>query len=298
MKGALLLVLCLSAGAATAQLRVAATTTFVGEIVASVGGSNVAVGTIYPRDADPHAYEPKPSEVARLVGSRVVFMNGLGLENALRGPLDTLKADGASVVEVSAGVRTRHGGDCQGDHDHHDHAVDPHVWYDPVALMTWTTNIVRELSRLDPAHAEDYRVRGRKQAEALIALDAWIRTQVATIPAERRVLVTDHEALGYYADRYGLRIAGAVMPGVSTLAEPSARDLAALQRLIARESVRTIFVGGGVTPQLVERVAADVGAKVVLLPACALGTAGTETGTLDGYLRALTRAIVRGLKKP
>lgn len=285
----------LAAGPVAAQLRVAASTTFVGELVTAVGGTNVSVRTIYPRDADPHAYEPKPGDVARLSGARIVFLNGLGLESALRGPLESLKAEGATLVEVSRGITPRHDED---GHEGHDHAVDPHVWYDPVALMTWATNLAAELTRIDSANAAGYAQRAQETAAKFGALDQWIRERFAAIPKDRRVLVTDHESLGYFADRYGLRIAGAVLPGVSTLAEPSARDVAALQKVIAREKVRALFVGGSSVPALVQRLAADTGVRIVGLPTCALGAEGSETGTLDGYLRSLTRTLVEGLSAP
>jgi ABC-type Zn uptake system ZnuABC Zn-binding protein ZnuA len=268
---------------AFAKLRVAASTTFIGEVVSAIGGDDVEVSVILPRDADPHAYEPTPRDVAKLEGESVVFENGFGLETSLQGPLKMMNAQ---PIDLSHGIEPRKiGGE-----------PDPHVWLDPVCLMTWTTNIETVLAKLDAKNADGFHERAKDFREKLQKLDSWIREQVSKIPADRRVIVTDHDALGYFAARYGFKIAGTVMPGFSTLAEPSARELAAVEEIIRHEKTPAVFVEGDATPALIRRAAADTGAKIVSLPVEALGPENSETGTLAGYLRVLTSHIVEALK--
>ncbi len=269
-----------------AKLRVAASTTFVGEVVAAIGGDAIDVDVIYPRDADPHAFEPTPRDIAKLGGETIIFENGLGLETALQGPLKALQTGGIEIIEVSRGISARTAGGSE----------DPHVWSDPIALMTWTTNIETTLVRLDPADAAGFHECAAACRKMLVETDSWIRKQVEKIPAARRVLVTDHDALEYFAHRYGFKIVGTVLPGFSTLAEPSPRELAALEETIRREKVPAVFVDGPATPVLARRVAEDTGAKLITLPGCSLGAAGSETGTLPGYLRTLATRIAEGLK--
>lgn len=266
-----------------AKIRVAASTTFVGEVVSAIGGDAIELTVVYPRDADPHAYEPTPRDIARLENRQLVFLNGFGLENTLRGPLDRLKAE---AIEISSGIAARTTGG----------EPDPHVWFDPACLATWTTNIEIALTKADASSADGFRARAEKFRDELRKLDSWISEKVAAIPAERRVLVTDHDNLGWFAARYGFKIVGTVLPGFSSIAEPSARELAKLEETIRREKARAIFAEGPATPSLLKRVAEDTGAKVVLLPSESLGPAGSETGTLAGYLQTLTTRIVGGLR--
>lgn len=266
-----------------AKLRVAASTTFVGEVVASIGGDAVEVTVIYPRDADPHAYEPTPRDIAKIEDEKIIFENGFGLEAALNGPIKLMNAE---AIDVSRGIAPRK----LGDED------DPHVWLDPVSMMTWTTNIEAALSRLDASNTAGFHERAENFCGQIRDLDSWIREHVSAIPPERRVLVTDHDELSYFAARYDFKIIGCVLPGFSTLAEPSARELAALEETIRRERAPAIFVEGTAVPALIRSAAADTGAKIVALPCESLGSAGSETGTLAGYLRVLTSRIVEGLQ--
>lgn len=267
-----------------AKIRVAASTTFVGEVVSAIGGDAIDLAVVYPRDADPHAYEPTPRDIARIENRQLVFLNGFGLEATLRGPLDRLNV---GTVEVSAGIAPRTLGN----------EPDPHVWFDPACLATWTTNIEIALTKTEPSAADGFHVRAEKFRDELRKLDFWISEKIAVIPVQRRILVTDHDNLGWFAARYGFKIVGTVLPGFSSIAEPSARELAKLEETIRREKARAIFAEGPATPALIKRVADDTGAKVVILPSESLGPAGSETGTLAGYLQTLTTRIVGGLKQ-
>lgn len=274
--------------AAEAKLRVAATTTFVGDVVSAIAGASADVTVILPRGADPHEFEPTPRDITKLDGAQVLFANGLGLEDSLRGPLKNVRNGTLEVVEVSRGVSARA----------EDGVPDPHVWCDPACVAVWTTNIEAALSRLDPGHAAEFRERAGAYRKQLTELDAAIRSQIQAIPENRRTLVTDHDELHYFADRYGLKIAGAILPGFSSLAEPSARELAALEKRIRELNAPAVFAGGEVPAALARRVAADTGVRLIPLPGCALGPEKSDTGTLLGWLRTTAAKICEGLRAP
>jgi ABC-type Zn uptake system ZnuABC Zn-binding protein ZnuA len=157
-------------------------------------------------------------------------------------------------------------------------------------------NIEHALSELDPANAETYEANAEAYQTQLEELDAWVKAQIESIPAENREMVTDHDAFGYYADRYGLEVIGAVIPAISTGAEPSAADLAALQAAIADLDARAIFVGTTVNPKLAEQVARDSGIQLVPLYTGSLGQAGSGVESYLDFIRANTMAIVEALK--
>ena len=275
------------AGGAAAPLEVAATTSIVGDVVRAIGGDGVIVTVLLPAGADPHAFEPTPKEMASLGDVQTIFANGAGLETFL----DSLLASvGVPIVSVSDGIAFR--GFAQGSEEQ---GVDPHVWFDPMNVIVWTESIARQFATLDPANAEGYATRALAYEQELKDLDAWIVEAVAAIPRERRKLVSDHEAFGYFVDRYGFDDVGTVIPGLSTLAEPSAQGLAALEDAIREHGVPAIFVGVTVNPALAEQVAQDTGARIVFLYTGALsGTAG-PAGTYLDLMRYDVRTIVQAL---
>jgi ABC-type Zn uptake system ZnuABC Zn-binding protein ZnuA len=275
------------AGGAAAPLRVAATTSIVGDVVRAIGGDGVIVTVLLPAGANPHAFEPTPKEMASLGDVQTIFANGAGLETFL----DSLLASvGVPIVSVSDGIAFR--GFAQGSEEQ---GVDPHVWFDPMNVIVWTESIARQFATLDPANAEGYATRALAYEQELKDLDVWIVEAVAAIPRERRKLVSDHEVFGYFVDRYGFDDVGTVIPGLSTLAEPSAQGLAALEDAIREHGVPAIFVGVSVNPALAEQVAQDTGARIVFLYTEALsGTAG-PAGTYLDLMRYDVRTIVQAL---
>jgi ABC-type Zn uptake system ZnuABC Zn-binding protein ZnuA len=225
--------------------------------------------------------------MASLADVQVIFVNGGGLETFLGALLAAVTAPVVSVSEGVTFLSLSPGGQEQG--------VDPHVWFDPRNVVVWAKNIARELALLDPANAEGYAARALAYEQELKDLDAWIVEAVAAIPRERRKLVSDHEAFGYFVDRYGFDDVGTVIPGLSTLAEPSAQGLAALEDAIRERGVPAIFVGITVNPALAEQVAQDTGARIVFLYTGALsGTAG-PAGTYLDLMRYDVRTIVQAL---
>jgi len=280
------------------RLQVVATTTIVGDVVRQVGGEAVDVQVLVPAGADPHAFEPAPQDVARVAKARMVFANGAGLE----GFLDRLLANAGGhgeVVRVSDGITLRELGEGQaaeaaGAHDHEE--GDPHVWTDPNNVVVWTHTIEDALARLDPKNAARYHANATAYRAKLQELDAWVRGQVARVPEAKRKLVVDHEALGYFADRYGFQQVGTVFPGFSTLAEPSAQGLVALEEAIRRHGVKAVFAGSTVNPGLARRVAADTGTALVTLYTGSLTPPGGDAATYIDLVRHNVAAIVEALR--
>jgi zinc/manganese transport system substrate-binding protein len=252
--------------AARAELHVLCTTTIVGDVVAHVAGTDLAVDVLLPPNADPHSFEATPSDLVRIAHADVIFENGAGLEEFL---LPLLATADARVVDLSAGLalRTLPSNDA--------HAVggtDPHVWFDPTYVIAWVDIVAAVLGSLDPERVTTYEARAAAYRESLRDLDAWIVEQVSRIPPANRRLVTDHDSFGYFADRYGFQLVGTVIPGSSALSEPSAREIAALEDCILETGVSAVFVGTTVNPALGAQVAADTGAQLVVL----------YTGSLSG----------------
>jgi len=281
------------------RLRVVATTTLVGDVVHAIGGDAIELTLLLPVGADPHTFEPTPQDVAAVADAHVIFVNGAGLEVFLDRLLRNAGGNTA-LVAVSDGVEWRRLEDGHEDQAHQaepgDEEIDPHVWFNPLNVVVWTQNIERALSTLDPANAGGYAANAREYRIALQELDTWIVDQVVRVPQARRKLITDHAMFGYFVDRYGFEQAGAVFPGFSSAAEPSAQDLAALIDTIREYDVPAIFVGTTVNPNLARRMADDTGIQVVLLYTGSLSEAG---GPADSYLSLMRHdvsAIVRALE--
>lgn len=236
---------------AAAPLSLLATTSILGDVVRQVAGELVDLTVLLPPDTDPHTFQPTPQEIALLSRADLVFVCGAGLEEALAPFLSQARR----VVDLSQGIELRTSPDGR---------VDPHVWLSPPNVAIWVEEIAAALAELDPAHAEEYHARAQAYRRELALLDSWIEEQVRKIPEGRRVLVVDHLAFGYFADRYGFRQL-AILPGFSTLAEPSARELAQLEQEIRRLGVPAIFISHTTASPLVEQVARDTGVRVVRL---------------------------------
>ena len=256
------LLLVLPAFAQGAPLNVVATTTILADVAQNVGGDLAEVSSLLPPDADAHAYEPTAADTARVAQADMLLTVGAGYE-AFLGRLIENAGEGVTTVEVSRGLAMlplglaghehetadeateEHGAHdpylgVQGEdfecepHEHdeseaddHTHgSCDPHVWMNPQNVIEWVNTIVDAFSAADPANADAYRTNGDAYIVELEALDAEIERIVADIPAERRVLVTNHEFMGYFADRYGFEVAATVLPGMNTGGEIDPQSLA------------------------------------------------------------------------
>ncbi|OUC08902.1 hypothetical protein RY27_06210, partial [Litorilinea aerophila] len=290
------------------KLRVVASDQSSADVVRQVGGKYIELATHRPAGADPHSYTATPADLRTLNQAHVIFINGLGLEEAMAPVLENLEGD-AVLVPVNVGVTPRSLAEeaGQGDagtgeehgheHDHeHGQGVDPHTWFDVRNVMIWVQNIQETLSRLDPAHAPAYQEAAERYRQELEALDREIRTAVESIPPEKRLLVTDHETLGYLAAAYGFKLVGAVLPSFSTMAAPSARELAALQEQIRSVGATAIFVGTNVNPALAEQVARDLNIAVVPIYTEELSAPDGPAPTYVAMMRYNIQAIVEALR--
>ncbi|MEN6484015.1 MAG: metal ABC transporter substrate-binding protein [Syntrophobacteraceae bacterium] len=255
-------------GKAPRALKVLAVESFLCDIAQNVAGSRYKVDTLLPSGMDPHSYEPTPADVVRVAECDVLIVNGGGLEEFLD---RLLKNAGGNhkVIEASEGLasRTEREGENgeRPEADHHHHEGDAHFWLSPVNVVKYVQNIRDALSRIDPEGGSVYAANAEAYIARLNELDRWIEEQVAQIPSEKRLLVTNHESFGYYADRYGFRIVGTIVPSVSTDAAPSARQLADLIGKIRQTGAKAIFLETGANPQLPRQVAKETGVRVAEL---------------------------------
>lgn len=257
-----------AAQAAEPGLRVLAVETFLADIAQQVAADRLTITALMPVGADPHSFEPAPGDMSRVADSQVLIINGAGFEAFLEELLANVDGE-RTVIEASAGLvsRAAREGEAammsdEGD-GQHQHEADPHFWLDPNLVIRYVENIRDGLSQVDPEGASVYAANAAAYIEQLKALDAWIVEQVQQVPPERRLLVTNHESFGYFADRYGFKIVGAVLPSVSTGASPSAQQLARLVDHIRASGAPAIFLETGSDTRLAEQVAAETGARVV-----------------------------------
>ncbi len=263
---------------------VVATTTQVADLARAVAGRRAEVRQILRPNSDPHDYEPRPSDVRAVAGAAVVLRSGGGLDDWLGGVVDNAGSDAATTTLIDA-VHTRRGED----------GVDPHWWQDPRNAIAAVRRIRDVMIGADPGGRAAYTANAAAYLARLRALDGAIARCMRSIPANRRRLVTDHDALGAYADRYAIEIVGTVIPGRSAQAQASAGEVLRLARAIRAMGVRTIFPQGSANAKLVRAVAREAGASVgPALYADTLGPAGSPGATYLGSLRFNTRALAAG----
>jgi manganese/iron transport system substrate-binding protein len=294
--------------ASGAQLKVLATTSIVSDVVHQIGGDKIELTTLLPAGADPHSYEASPQDVAAISNASVVFANGAHLEEWL-GPIIENAGAADKLVEVSNGITlldlsaeeeaaeaAEHAEEGAAAESEEGHAGNPHVWTDPNNIIIWVQNIAAALSKADPANAAAYQANAEAYTAQLKDLDTWIRSQVEQIPAENRVIITDHLVFGYFAEAYGFQQVGAVIPGYSTVSSPSAQELAAIEDAIKNLKIKAIFVGNTVNDSLVKRVADDTGVKIAYIYTGSLSDASGPAATYLDFMRYDVNAFVEALQ--
>lgn len=294
----LALVVLTACGGDDADADVVATTVQIGALTREVAGDRLVVHTLVGPGVDPHDFEADAGDLRRIGSAKVILRNGIGLDDFLD---KALASGGArSVVATTDGITLRHGSAEEDEHenDGHDHGdEDPHVWHDPMNAKIMVDNIVAALSGAFPADADLFRTNGEAYKARLDATDTEIRRLIAGIPAANRKMVTNHDAFGYFIERYGLTYVGAVIPGLSTQGEPSSKELAALEDTIRREGVKAIFAESSLDPKVAREIARDTNVKIVDdLYGDSLGEPGTEAATVHGMLLANARTIADALK--
>lgn len=275
-------------------LQVVTTTSYLADMAQNVAGDRFQVSSLVPRGADPHAFEPAPSDLRSAAEADVLIVNGGGLEGPL---LDTLKNAGgdAVLVDASAGLRSRT--PQPGEPALESGGTDPHFWLDPVLAEKYVSNISAALTAADPAGEKAYTANAAAYIARLRHLDEWISAQVATIPPTDRKLVMNHASHGYFADRYGFAIIGTVIPSVGTDETPTAKQLGDLTTAIRDSGVKAIFVEADESPRLARQIAAETGIAVVddLLDHSLTEADGVAPTYID-MLRFDTRRIVEALR--
>lgn len=284
---------------ASAEPSALAAETFLADIAQNVAGDRMRIDALIPLGVDPHSFEPTPQDVRRVADSKLLIVNGAGFEAFLQ-PLLNNAGGARAVVEASKGLTSRKpqpGEHPEGEADSAHAEGDPHFWLDPTKVVTYVENIRDGLTATDPAGKDAYAANAAAYIAKLNELDAWIKQQVAQIPPERRLLVTNHESFGYFADRYGFRVVGAVVPSVSTAASPSAQELAALADQIKATGAPAIFLETGANAQLADQLAGETGAKVItgLLTHSVTAKDGVAPDYLS-MMRYNVDAIVNALK--
>jgi zinc/manganese transport system substrate-binding protein len=268
-------------------IRVVATTTQIGALVREIAGEDVELTILLPAGADAHDYEPNPQSLQRVNEADLVLRHGIGLDDWLEDMIEGAGGD-ATVVRVTEGIPIRK--DADG-------ADDPHVWHNPDFAKTMVDKIARALSEADPDGASGFGERATGYKAKLDEADAEIKQLFEGIPAEDRKLVTNHDAFGYFIERYGLEFVAAVIPSSNKDSQASAKDLAALQEVIEREGVRAIFAEEEVDPKVARELAQDTGVRIVEgLYADSLGEPGSGADTIHGMLLFNAHRIAEGLQ--
>jgi len=298
---------------------VIATTPIVGDLVARVAGDRVVVETLMPPGADPHDFEPSAAQAAGLRGAALIVENGLGLEERLQPAIDAAERDGVPVLSLGelldplpldeSGDAHGHGAD-DDDHGHShsdeptttsDAVLDPHVWLDPTRMARAATIVAVELARVlnaDDTTAAALRDDAQQYATEALAAAVEAEQLLAAIPDSRRILVTNHDALGYFANRFGLTVKGVIVPGGSTQAEPSAAEVADLIEVLRATRVPAIFTESTTSSRLPDTIARDAGGnvRVVVVTTDTLGRNGATDSTYPGLITELARRIADGLR--
>ncbi len=268
---------------------VLASATFLADIAQNVAGDRVVVKSLLPVGSDPHSYQPTPQDVTKIAESKLLIINGAEYEHFLEPLLENAGGE-REVIEASAGISARL--DSESEHG----GTDPHLWLDPNNVIPYVENIREALTHYDPDGAAIFQSNAGTYVAQLVELDEWINEQVSHIPPERRLLVTNHEALGYFAERYGFTVIGAVVPGVSSDAAPSAEQMANLIDQIKASGTPAIFLDEVENPALAQQIASETGVKVIEDLHLESLTDGPPAGTYIDMIKHNVSRIVNALK--
>jgi manganese/zinc/iron transport system substrate-binding protein len=286
------------------KVRAVGTTGMVAEIVREVGGGRVEPAALMDAGVDPHLYKPSQGDVARMVDADVIFYNGLQLEGKMGEVLHRLAEGGSAsgqgygrltvpVAEAIDESLLLHPPEFEGHYD-------PHVWFDVSLWARTVAPVVAALSRLQPDGREEFEENGAAYRERLLALHDYCRERMALIPRERRVLVTAHDAFGYFGRAYETEVVG--LQGISTLTEAGLGDIREKVELLVRRNVGAVFVESSVSDRALQAVIAGCrarGHEVRIggtLFSDAMGDPGTPEGTYEGMVRHNVETIVAALR--
>lgn len=268
------------------------TTNILGDLTRTIVGDTAAVTVLMPPNADPHQFAISAQTAARIERAALLVHNGLGLEEGVQRHISAAEQYGATSISVGDQVEPIRYHDTDG--------PDPHFWTDPARVRRAVAAISAQVVEIDRIDADAVRANTARYLAELDELDRWMTEQFNTIAPARRKLVTNHHVFGYLAQRFGLEVIGAVIPGGSTLASPSASDLAELAETIRAAGVPAIFADSSQPDRLARVLAAQVGVQVqvIALHSESLTAPGGGAATYLDMMRTNTEAIVRGLTAP
>jgi manganese/zinc/iron transport system substrate-binding protein len=286
--------------AAAGKPLVVATTTMIADMVADVGGDRIELRGLMNAGVDPHSYRPSRSDVLAMQKADLIFYNGHHLEGRMTDVLERMKSRKKRVYAVAEGIPEVHWMEA----DEGDGAIDPHLWFDPSIWEKGICVVVGALSEVDPEGKEYFEARGEALRLKYRGLADWAKSVLSEIPEEHRVLVTSHDAFGYFGRAFGFNVVG--LQGISTLSEAGLGDVRRLADFIREQGVRAVFVESSLSPRLMERVSELSGAKVGgMLYSDAMGFPGDmqerdgdryDTGTYAGMFKHNVYLILEGLK--
>lgn len=278
-------------------VRVVATFTILADMAQEIGGVQVRVASLVPPDGDAHNWQPRPGDAGTLAGAQVVLRNGLGFEGSGLERLFRSSGYRGPVVDATRGVaaravtqRDRHG------HSHGAGNSDPHAWQSVRNAQVYVRNIAEGLIGFDAANADAYRTNAERYLRRLDELDAWVRAQIGTVPEAKRLVITNHDAFGYFGAEYGVRFIAA--QGVSTEQAVSAASVARVIRQAREQNVRAIFLENMSNPRLIEQIARELGAPVgARLYADALSAPNGAAASYEAMIRHNVAALVEGMRR-
>src|SRR5918998_6098269 len=280
---------------AGASIRITTTTGMIADLAENIGGDRVEVVSLMGPGVDPHLYKPSAGDIRRLEEADVIFYNGLELEGRMTDILVKIARAGTPTVPVAEGIPE----DLLREPPQFAGKYDPHIWFDVTLWQMAAQRVKDELATIDPASDALYQANLDTYLAALDELNAYVRAEIQRIPEGQRVLITAHDAFGYYGEQYGIDVRG--LQGMSTATEATAGDIQALAEFIAERRIPAIFVASSVPPATIEAVqeaVRDRGFDVVIggqLFSDAMGAAGTPEGTYVGMVRYNTDTIVKAL---
>jgi zinc/manganese transport system substrate-binding protein len=270
-----------------------ATYAVLGAVVKDLAGDAFTVTSAIPNGLDVHEWEPSAKDIEALTHADLIVENGLGLEGGMGKALDQARRAGVGIFTAADHVTVRRVGAGEGipgdDPDQAAGAQDPHLWTDPLAVKAVVDALAADLKQ---RFGTDLSARAADLDGRLAALDAEIRAKVGALPAPKRKLVTGHESLGYFAQRYGFKLVGAVIPGLTSEAESSAAGLDALKKQIRANQVQVVFTELGTPQRTVDALAREAGVRAVSLSTHAL----PPDGNYFSFERGLADTIVQALR--
>ena len=255
---------------------VLAVESFLADITKNISGNRLEIGTLMALGLDPHSFEPSPGDVVKITESDILITNGAGFEEWLEGII-TGANEKIIIVECSKGLKNRiqdedghEPGSGEDSHETvseketgHHHEGDPHFWLDPNFVKVYVQNIRDALIESDPQGKDLYNINTEKYTARLIELDKWVAEAVKKIPEGNRFFVTNHESFGYYADRYGFKVIGTIIPGSSSASSPSAKEISELIEKIKATGAKAIFLETGSDPKIANQIARETNIKIV-----------------------------------